>query len=161
MNRKKLLKRGGIGGVIVILVGFITIVLIRIWNRGGNVWTNDAYITEPMLVAQAEAAAQADDASLAFAEANARRYRNLSQGGAGTVEEQQQTSSEVGTLTATGPAAWFLQMTSTSDPRLGGAHDRKVGWNDRNGSAPLMASALMPCVAVPDIFMQLVRATAA
>jgi membrane fusion protein, multidrug efflux system len=166
MNRKKLMKRGGIGGVIVIVIGFITIVLIRIWNPGGNVWTNDAYITadyttiapkvsglisqvlvddnqsvkagqvlariddrdyavavksaqadvatakaalanldakiarQPVLVAQAEAAVQADDASLAFAQENAQRYRNLSQGGAGTVEEQQQTSARVGTLTA-------------------------------------------------------------
>jgi membrane fusion protein, multidrug efflux system len=166
MNRKKLMKRGGIGGVIVILIGFVVIVLIRIWNPGGNVWTNDAYITadyttiapkvsglisqvlvddnqpvkagqvlariddrdyavavksaqadvatakaalanldakiarQPMLVAQAEAAVQADDASLAFAQANAQRYRDLSQGGAGTVEEQQQTSARVGTLTA-------------------------------------------------------------
>jgi membrane fusion protein (multidrug efflux system) len=167
MDRKKLYNRGGLGGVAVILVGFIVIVLIRIWHPGGNVWTDDAYVTadyttiapkvsglisqvlvndnesvtvgqvlariddrdyvvavkaakanvvsaqatvanldaeiarQPILVAQAEAAVQADDASLAFAQANARRYHNLSQGGAATVEQQQQTSSAVGTLTAT------------------------------------------------------------
>ena len=167
MDGKKLYKRCGIGSVSVILIDVILIVVIRIWSPGGNVWTDDAYVTadyttiapkvsglisqllvddnqpvktgqvlariddrdytvavksaqanvasaqatvanldaeiarQPMLVAQAEAAVQANDASLAFAQANAKRYRNLSQGGAGTLEEQQQTSSEVGTLTAT------------------------------------------------------------
>jgi membrane fusion protein (multidrug efflux system) len=166
MDRNKLIKRGGLGGIIVILIGFITIVLIRIWSPGGSVWTNDAYVTadyttiapkvsglisevlvednqpvkagkllariddrdyavavksaqanvatekaavanldaeiarQPILVAQAEAAVKADDASLAFAQENSLRYRNLSQIGAGTVEEQQQTSSQVRTLTA-------------------------------------------------------------
>ena len=61
----------------------------------------DAEITrQPMLVAQAEAAVQADDASLAFAQANARRFRNLSQNGAATVEQEQQSNSTLGSLTA-------------------------------------------------------------
>jgi membrane fusion protein (multidrug efflux system) len=55
---------------------------------------------QPMLIAQAQAAVQADDASLAFARANAQRYENLSQGGAGTVEEKQQTISQLGTIAA-------------------------------------------------------------
>jgi membrane fusion protein, multidrug efflux system len=55
---------------------------------------------QPMLVTQAEAVVEADDASSAFAQENAFRYRNLSHVGAGTVEERQQTSSQVRTLTA-------------------------------------------------------------
>ena len=42
---------------------------------------------------QAEATVQADDAALSFAQANAVRYRNLAAGGAGTVEQRQQTAS--------------------------------------------------------------------
>jgi membrane fusion protein, multidrug efflux system len=45
------------------------------------------------VIQQADATVKADDAALAFAQANATRYRNLSQGGAGTVEQQQQSAS--------------------------------------------------------------------
>jgi membrane fusion protein, multidrug efflux system len=44
---------------------------------------------------QAEATVQADDAALSFAQANAVRYRNLAAGGAGTVEQRQQTTSDL------------------------------------------------------------------
>jgi membrane fusion protein (multidrug efflux system) len=43
----------------------------------------------PALVAQAQASLRSDDAAIAFARANATRYRDLSAGGAGTMEEQQ------------------------------------------------------------------------
>lgn len=50
----------------------------------------DAQIAQhPALVAQAQATLRSDQAAIAFARANATRYRNLSEGGAGTMEEQQ------------------------------------------------------------------------
>jgi membrane fusion protein (multidrug efflux system) len=50
----------------------------------------DAQIAQhPALVAQAQATLRSDQAAIAFARANATRYRNLSEGGAGTKEEQQ------------------------------------------------------------------------
>ncbi|GJG98629.1 HlyD family secretion protein [Cupriavidus pauculus] len=47
----------------------------------------------PSLVLQAKAKLQSDDASIAFARANASRYQNLSEAGAGTAQEQQRSSS--------------------------------------------------------------------
>ena len=47
----------------------------------------------PALVEQARAKLRADDASLEFARANASRYRNLSDAGAGTAQEQQRAAS--------------------------------------------------------------------
>ena len=44
MTNKRLFKRIGIDGVGAILVVFLAIVLFRIWNPGGDVWTNDAYV---------------------------------------------------------------------------------------------------------------------
>lgn len=41
------------------------------------------------LIAQAKAVVQADEATLLFARENAQRYRNLSTGGAGTIEQKQ------------------------------------------------------------------------
>jgi membrane fusion protein (multidrug efflux system) len=50
----------------------------------------DAQIARhPALVAQAQATLRSDQAAIAFARANATRYRDLSAGGAGTMEEQQ------------------------------------------------------------------------
>lgn len=49
---------------------------------------------EPV-VAQQEATVRADAAALRFARANATRYHNLSAGGAGTVEQQQQSTSQL------------------------------------------------------------------
>ncbi|MFK4448080.1 membrane fusion protein (multidrug efflux system) [Caballeronia udeis] len=50
----------------------------------------DAKIAQhPALVAQAQATLHSDEAAIDFARANATRYRNLSAGGAGTMEEQQ------------------------------------------------------------------------
>jgi membrane fusion protein (multidrug efflux system) len=50
----------------------------------------DAKIAQhPALVAQAQATLRSDQAAIAFARANATRYRDLSAGGAGTMEEQQ------------------------------------------------------------------------
>jgi membrane fusion protein (multidrug efflux system) len=50
----------------------------------------DAQIAQhPALVAQAQATLRSDQAAIAFARANATRYRNLSEGGAGTIQEQQ------------------------------------------------------------------------
>ncbi|MFM0397797.1 HlyD family secretion protein, partial [Paraburkholderia phytofirmans] len=43
---------------------------------------------QPALVDQARATLRADDATLEFARANAARYRNLSETGAGTTQEQ-------------------------------------------------------------------------
>jgi membrane fusion protein, multidrug efflux system len=43
----------------------------------------------PALIAEAQATLRSDQAAIAFARANATRYRDLSAGGAGTVEEQQ------------------------------------------------------------------------
>jgi membrane fusion protein, multidrug efflux system len=48
---------------------------------------------QPSLVEQARATLRADDASIGFARANALRYQDLSQTGAGTAQEQQQASS--------------------------------------------------------------------
>jgi membrane fusion protein (multidrug efflux system) len=48
---------------------------------------------QPSLVAQARATLRADDASIEFAQANASRYRNLSEAGAGTTQEHQRASS--------------------------------------------------------------------
>ncbi|WP_027797053.1 HlyD family secretion protein [Paraburkholderia acidipaludis] len=48
---------------------------------------------QPALVDQARATLRSDDASIAFARANASRYQDLSQSGAGTAQEQQQASS--------------------------------------------------------------------
>jgi membrane fusion protein (multidrug efflux system) len=48
---------------------------------------------QPALVDQARATLRADDATLEFARANASRYRNLSEAGAGTTQEQQHASS--------------------------------------------------------------------
>ena len=48
---------------------------------------------QPSLVEQARATLRADDASIGFARANAARYQNLSEAGAGTAQEQQHASS--------------------------------------------------------------------
>ncbi|MGF6509443.1 HlyD family secretion protein [Paraburkholderia sp. 32] len=48
---------------------------------------------QPSLVEQARATLRADDASIGFARANASRYQNLSDAGAGTAQEQQRASS--------------------------------------------------------------------
>jgi membrane fusion protein (multidrug efflux system) len=48
---------------------------------------------QPALVDQARATLRADDATLEFARENASRYRNLSEAGAGTTQEQQHSSS--------------------------------------------------------------------
>lgn len=54
----------------------------------------DAQIArQPSLVEQARATLRADDASIAFARANASRYQSLSDAGAGTAQEQQRASS--------------------------------------------------------------------
>ncbi|MEI9916645.1 MAG: HlyD family secretion protein [Methylovirgula sp.] len=47
------------------------------------------------VIGQADANILADDAALTFARANAQRYRNLSRGGAGTVEQQQQSAAQL------------------------------------------------------------------
>ncbi|MEJ0052044.1 MAG: HlyD family secretion protein [Methylovirgula sp.] len=47
------------------------------------------------VIGQADANILADDAALTFARANAQRYRNLSKGGAGTVEQQQQSAAQL------------------------------------------------------------------
>jgi membrane fusion protein (multidrug efflux system) len=48
---------------------------------------------QPALVDQARATLRADDAALEYARANASRYRNLSEAGAGTTQEQQHATS--------------------------------------------------------------------
>ncbi|MDR5882058.1 HlyD family secretion protein [Caballeronia sp. LZ032] len=48
---------------------------------------------QPSLVDQARATLRSDDAAIEFARANASRYRNLSDAGAGTTQEQQSSSS--------------------------------------------------------------------
>ncbi|MDQ7981246.1 HlyD family secretion protein [Paraburkholderia sp. SARCC-3016] len=48
---------------------------------------------QPSLVDQARATLRADDAAIQFARANAARYQDLSQSGAGTTQEQQHASS--------------------------------------------------------------------
>ncbi|KWN74437.1 HlyD family secretion protein [Burkholderia ubonensis] len=55
-----------------------------------NVQARDA--RQHALIEQAEAAVHADDAALVFARQNAKRYEALSQQGAGTQEQQQQTA---------------------------------------------------------------------
>ncbi|MDG3439107.1 HlyD family secretion protein [Nitrospirillum amazonense] len=47
------------------------------------------------IIEQAEATIRADDAALGFAQANAMRYHNLSLGGAGSLEQQQQSASQL------------------------------------------------------------------
>ncbi|MFC0698380.1 HlyD family secretion protein [Paraburkholderia humisilvae] len=59
-----------------------------------SVANDDAEIArQPSLVDQARATLRADDASIMFARANAARYQNLSDTGAGTTQEQQHASS--------------------------------------------------------------------
>ncbi|MFT8674600.1 MAG: HlyD family secretion protein [Acetobacter sp.] len=53
------------------------------------------------IIAQARAAVQADDADLVFAHQNATRYRTLSTGGAGTVEQKQASESREKEVAAT------------------------------------------------------------
>ncbi len=48
---------------------------------------------QPSLIEQARATLRSDDASIGFARANAARYQNLSEAGAGTAQEQQHASS--------------------------------------------------------------------
>jgi membrane fusion protein (multidrug efflux system) len=48
---------------------------------------------QPSLVDQARAALRSDEAAVGFAQANATRYQNLSETGAGTAQEKQHTSS--------------------------------------------------------------------
>jgi membrane fusion protein (multidrug efflux system) len=48
---------------------------------------------QPSLVEQARATLKSDDASIQFARANASRYQNLSEAGAGTTQEEQHASS--------------------------------------------------------------------
>ena len=48
---------------------------------------------QPSLVEQARATLRSDDAAIGFAQANASRYQNLSDAGAGTAQEQQHASS--------------------------------------------------------------------
>ncbi|MBP0594135.1 HlyD family secretion protein [Paraburkholderia sp. LEh10] len=48
---------------------------------------------QPSLVEQARATLRSDEASIQFAQANASRYRNLSEAGAGTTQEQQHAAS--------------------------------------------------------------------
>jgi membrane fusion protein (multidrug efflux system) len=47
------------------------------------------------VIDQAKATIRADEAASQFAQANATRYQNLSRGGAGTVEQQQQSTSQL------------------------------------------------------------------
>ncbi|WP_133646277.1 HlyD family secretion protein [Paraburkholderia flava] len=59
-----------------------------------SVANDDAEIArQPSLVDQARATLKADDAAIQFARANATRYQNLSDAGAGTAQEQQHASS--------------------------------------------------------------------
>jgi membrane fusion protein (multidrug efflux system) len=53
------------------------------------------------VIDQADATIRADEATLTFAKANATRYRSLSQGGAATVEQQQQSASQLQQAIAT------------------------------------------------------------
>ncbi len=55
---------------------------------------------QPALVDQARATLRSDDASLTFARANAARYQNLSETGAGTTQEQQHATSALAELLA-------------------------------------------------------------
>ena len=55
---------------------------------------------QPSLVDQARATLKSDEASIAFARQNASRYQNLSESGAGTAQEQQQSSSTLAQLLA-------------------------------------------------------------
>jgi membrane fusion protein, multidrug efflux system len=50
---------------------------------------------QPSLVEQAQATLRSDDAALEFARANASRYQNLSDAGAGTTQEQQHAASSL------------------------------------------------------------------
>jgi membrane fusion protein (multidrug efflux system) len=55
---------------------------------------------QPSLVDQSRATLKADDAAIQFARANAARYQNLSDAGAGTAQEQQHASSTLAGLLA-------------------------------------------------------------
>ena len=57
-------------------------------------------VRQPSLVEQARATLKSDDASIQFARANAARYQNLSDAGAGTAQEQQHASSTLAELLA-------------------------------------------------------------
>ncbi|WP_448140329.1 HlyD family secretion protein [Sphingopyxis fribergensis] len=57
---------------------------------------------QPSLIAQAAAAVRANAATTTFARANASRYRNLSNDGAGTIQEQQQSVAQLSQSLANG-----------------------------------------------------------
>lgn len=62
----------------------------RLAAAQGDVWNLQAEITrQASVIAQAQAALAADQARLVFAQQNMARYRTLSVGGAGTVEQKQ------------------------------------------------------------------------
>jgi membrane fusion protein (multidrug efflux system) len=54
-----------------------------------------ALLRQRSVIDQANATVAADEAARTFAQANATRYRNLSSGGAGTVEQQQQSAAQL------------------------------------------------------------------
>lgn len=61
----------------------------------GDVANLEAEISrQDSIVAQARATVKADEAELAFAHENASRYRNLSSGGAGTIEQKQHSEAQ-------------------------------------------------------------------
>ncbi|KXV60420.1 disulfide bond formation protein DsbA [Acetobacter senegalensis] len=61
----------------------------------GDVANLEAEISrQDSVIAQARAAVQADEAELTFARQNATRYRNLSSGGAGTIEQKQHSEAQ-------------------------------------------------------------------
>lgn len=61
----------------------------------GDVSNLEAELTrQDAVIAGARAAVQSDEADLAFARLNAARYRNLSSGGAGTIEQKQHSEAQ-------------------------------------------------------------------
>ncbi|SDR52229.1 membrane fusion protein, multidrug efflux system [Paraburkholderia fungorum] len=91
---------------------------------------------QPSLVEQARATLKSDDASLGFARANAARYQNLSDAGAGTTQEQQHASSTLaGELAQQAHDAAVLASTQQNLNVLNTQRDKAAGAQARAEAA--------------------------
>lgn len=91
---------------------------------------------QPSLVEQARATLRADDAAIGFARANAARYQNLSDAGAGSAQEQQQASSTLaGQLAQQAHDQAALSATEQNLDVLHTQRDKAAGALERAGAA--------------------------
>jgi membrane fusion protein (multidrug efflux system) len=91
---------------------------------------------------QADATVEADDAALSFAQANAVRYRNLAAGGAGTVEQRQQTTSALQEAFAARARDVAATSAASSQIAVLKAEQDRAGANVDNAQAALHQAQL-------------------